>query len=184
MFELELLPTLLIFFAGVVIGIGALMISNKLSSGSVSASKIKKEKDAYQTQVEAHFEETSVKFKQMAAQYQDLYQHMSVGASTLCRPENIAQGLTDQRDPLSAEPKTSKPIPKPKENTRKTDSQKNKKPESKKINSSQSVKNTKSNTGHKPQAAPKSENVVKGDNPKAPIKSHSAIKTAEKNTAK
>ena len=100
MFESELLPIIAVFFIGVAVGILATLLFNKLRTGSVSAGSIKKEKEAYQTEVEAHFEETSKKFKAMAGQYQDLYQHLSVGATTLCRPENIAQGLTDQRNPL------------------------------------------------------------------------------------
>jgi hypothetical protein len=58
--------------------------------------------DAYQAQVETHFDETSKKFKNMTEQYKDLYQHLSVGATTLCRPENVAAGLTDQSNPLES----------------------------------------------------------------------------------
>lgn len=96
MFEIELVTAVLIFILGLLTGVGAMLLANKLGSGSASPSKIKKEMEDYQEQVEAHFEETSKKFKAMANQYQDLYQHMSVGATTLCRPENIAPGLTDQ----------------------------------------------------------------------------------------
>lgn len=157
--ELELLPSLLIFFAGVIVGVAGLMISNKLSSGSVSAGTIKKEKDDYQAEVEAHFAETSEKFKQMATQYQDLYQHMSIGATTLCRPENIAPGLTDQTDPLAS---TQQPVkPEPSESKRTNPEQppkarptsqkegqkatitKKAKPESAKVDKPQSAKDTK-----------------------------------------
>jgi len=160
MSELELLPSLLIFFAGVIVGVAGLMISNKLSSGSVSAGKIKKEKDDYQAEVEAHFAETSKKFKQMATQYQDLYQHMSVGATTLCRPENIAPGLTDQTDPLASTQQPVKPEPTeskrtnpeqpPKATTtsqieeQKATTTKKTKPVSTKIDKPQSAKSTKS----------------------------------------
>ena len=111
MSELELLPAALIFFSGLVVGVLLMLVSNKLTGGSITASKVKKEKDEYQAQVEAHFEETSKKFKQMASQYQDLYQHMSVGATALCRPENIATGLTDQTDSLASQPLVKKQEP-------------------------------------------------------------------------
>lgn len=100
MTNLEILPALMIFIVGLITGVGAMLVVNKLRSGSVSPGRVKKEMRVYQEQVEAHFEQTSKKFKNMAAQYQDLYQHLSVGATTLCRPENVAPGLTDQRSPL------------------------------------------------------------------------------------
>ena len=183
MFEIELFPTILIFLAGVIVGIGAIMISNKLSSGSVSASKIKKEKDDYQAQVEAHFEETSKKFKQMANQYQDLYQHLSVGANTLCRPENIAPGLTDQRDPLSAQAKhtqakPSKPQPTRSADSKKTGTEKKGKYQSTKTDSSEPASNKKTNPQQKQQ------NAAKGVNSKARVKGSSVNKSAAKNTAK
>jgi uncharacterized membrane-anchored protein YhcB (DUF1043 family) len=139
------------------------MISNKLSSGSVSASKIKKEKDDYQAEVEAHFEQTSKKFKQMTAQYQDLYQHMSVGATTLCRPENITPGLTDQTDllaskrqsskPQSTKPEAAKTAPTKSEPTQQTsskkkDPEKNKTPASKKSDGSEPLKSNRTNAAH------------------------------------
>ena len=189
MFELELLPTLLIFLAGFIVGIAALMINNKLSGGSVSASKIKKEKDDYQVEVEAHFEETSKKFKQMAAQYQDLYQHMSVGATTLCRPENIAPGLTDQTDPLASRPQPSKSEPpKPEPSTskptkpepalqarnKKKGSQKDNNPMSKKTESSESVKSNNTKITHS----------AKSDTSKPANKRADSNKTSTKNRSK
>ena len=75
-----------------------------MRSGSASPVTIKQEMEDYQDKVEAHFDETSEKFKQMATQYQDLYKHLSVGATTLCRPENIAPGLVADKDPLSNKP--------------------------------------------------------------------------------
>ncbi|NNC99097.1 MAG: DUF1043 family protein [Gammaproteobacteria bacterium] len=91
-----------IFLAGSLLGVLATLLVNKIRTGSVSAGQIKKEKDDYQMQVEAHFEKTSKKFKDMAEQYQDLYQHLSVGATTLCRPDKIAPGLSDLSDPLKS----------------------------------------------------------------------------------
>ncbi len=96
MSELQLLPSLILFFSGTVFGVLLILAFNKLKTGSVSANSVKKEKEAYQAEVENHFEETSKKFKMMAEQYQDLYQHLSVGATTLCRPDKMVTGLQDQ----------------------------------------------------------------------------------------
>ena len=86
---------------GLTLGIIAMLVFNKVRGGSISPGTLKQEMEDYQGQVEVHFEQTSQKFQQMAAQYQDLYQHLAVGATSLCRPENISPGLTDQSDPLS-----------------------------------------------------------------------------------
>ena len=104
MFEIQVIPAFLFFFGGTVAGISVTLLFNKIRTGSASAGKIKQEMEDYQGEVEAHFEETSKKFKDMAAQYQDLYQHLSVGATTLCRSGNVIAGLSDQSDPLAMAP--------------------------------------------------------------------------------
>jgi uncharacterized membrane-anchored protein YhcB (DUF1043 family) len=104
MFEIQVIPAILFFCAGTITGISVSLLFNKMRTGSASAGKIKQEMEDYQGEVEAHFEETSKKFKDMAAQYQDLYQHLSVGATTLCRSGNVIAGLSDQRDPLAMAP--------------------------------------------------------------------------------
>ncbi|MFT5136036.1 MAG: uncharacterized membrane-anchored protein YhcB (DUF1043 family) [Arenicella sp.] len=104
MFEIQVIPAALFFCAGTIAGISVTLLFNKMRTGSASAGKIKQEMEDYQGEVEAHFEETSKKFKDMAAQYQDLYQHLSVGATTLCRSGNVIAGLNDQRDPLAMAP--------------------------------------------------------------------------------
>lgn len=104
MFEIQVIPAAVFFCVGTIVGISATLLFNKMRTGSASAGKIKQELENYQGEVEAHFEETSKKFKDMAAQYQDLYQHLSVGATTLCRPENSILGLSDKRDPLAMAP--------------------------------------------------------------------------------
>jgi uncharacterized membrane-anchored protein YhcB (DUF1043 family) len=109
MFEIQVTPALLFFFAGTVAGISVTLLFNKLRTGSASVEKFKQEMEDYQGEVEAHFEETSKKFKDMAAQYQDLYQHLSVGATTLCRSGNVIAGLSDQRDPLAMAPTIDPP---------------------------------------------------------------------------
>lgn len=88
-------------FIGLILGIIGMLVFNKVRGGSVSPGALKKEMEDYQGQVETHFEQTSEKFQQMATQYQDLYQHLAVGATSLCRPENISPGLIDQSDPLA-----------------------------------------------------------------------------------
>ena len=117
MSELQLFPAIILFLSGVIVGVLACLAFNKLKTGSMSANTLKKEKDQYQSDVEAHFEETSKKFKAMATQYQDLYQHLSVGATTLCRPENVAPGLDNKSSGLNVgsieakavEPKAAEP---------------------------------------------------------------------------
>lgn len=101
MFEQELLLPILYFIIGFVVGIAATLLFNKARTGTASAHKLKKEMEDYQGQVEQHFEQTSKKFKDMTEQYQDLYQHLSVGATTLCRPDNIAPGLSDSSAPVA-----------------------------------------------------------------------------------
>jgi len=88
--EQELLLLGAVFLAGLAVGVLAVLLFNKTRAGTVSPMRLKQEMEDYQGQVEAHFEQTSEKFKQMANQYQDLYQHLSVGATTLCRPDKIA----------------------------------------------------------------------------------------------
>jgi len=84
-----------IFLLGFILGLALMLIINKVRSGSVSAGGVKQEYDEYKTQVEAHFEETSKKFKEMTEQYQDLYKHLAVGATSLCRPDSVAAALAD-----------------------------------------------------------------------------------------
>lgn len=103
--EQELLQIIGAFAGGLVVGVVIMLIFNKLSSGSASPTSIKQEFDDYQNEVESHFEETSKKFKDMTAQYQDLYKHLSVGATSLCRPDSVAAGLADQSSPMDSTPK-------------------------------------------------------------------------------
>jgi len=112
MLEQEVGIALIILLVGFVLGIIATLITNKIRSGSAYPAEIKKEMEDYQDKVEAHFDETSNKFKQMASQYQDLYQHLSVGATTLCRPENIAPGLVVGGNPLGTNTLDKKTISK------------------------------------------------------------------------
>lgn len=96
--------TILVFLIGVVVGIILILLTNKLRSGSASPVKLKKEMNEYQDKVDAHFAETSQKFKQMTNQYQDLYQHLAEGATTLCRPDAIAAELIEDSSALRRKP--------------------------------------------------------------------------------
>lgn len=113
--EPYLLQTFLVFLIGFVAGIAAMLLVNKLKSGTMSPSNVKQEYQDYQEKVEQHFEETSKKFKDMTEQYQDLYQHLSVGATSLCRTDSVAAALADNRDAnLELEQKTKEatdPVP-------------------------------------------------------------------------
>ena len=93
--ELDLLQVFSGFVAGLIVGVAAVLLFNKLRSGSASPSGVKQEFDDYKSQVESHFEETSKKFQDMTEQYQDLYKHLSTGAVTLCRPDSVAAGLVE-----------------------------------------------------------------------------------------
>lgn len=97
--EIDVLQVLGGFGVGVLVGILAMLLFNKVRSGSASAAGLKQDYDAYKSQVEEHFEETSKKFQTMTEQYQDLYQHLSVGATSLCRPDSVAAALVDSSDP-------------------------------------------------------------------------------------
>ena len=94
--ESELLQLIVVFVVGLVSGALIMLLWNKLSSGSASPGGLKQEYQEYQEKVETHFEETSKKFQDMTAQYQDLYKHLSVGATSLCRPDSVAAVLADE----------------------------------------------------------------------------------------
>lgn len=107
--DLDLISFLIGTGSGLILGVLANLAYNKLRSGNASPTAVKKELEEYQQRVEAHFDETSNKFRAMAEQYKDLYQHLSVGATTLCRPEHVVPGLSDESNPLQSLPKNSAP---------------------------------------------------------------------------
>lgn len=113
--EQDLLQFFVVFLFGLVVGVIAMLLVNKLRSGSASPASIKQEYEDYQAEVERHFEETSKKFKDMTEQYQDLYQHLSVGATSLCRPDSVAAGLADQRSSMDRLAPIEDADPKPEE---------------------------------------------------------------------
>ena len=105
MTDVNFVLLLTIFSSGLIVGVALTLAYNKFRSGSASPASVKKEFDDYQQKVEAHFDETSDKFRAMAEQYKDLYQHLSVGATSLCRPEHISPALKDGTNPLQSLPK-------------------------------------------------------------------------------
>lgn len=107
--ELDLLQIFAGFIAGLLVGVIAMLVLNKVKSGSASPASIKQDFDDYKSEVETHFEETSKKFKDMTNQYQDLYTHLSVGATSLCRPDSVAASLVDASDPAKPAQLESKP---------------------------------------------------------------------------
>lgn len=98
MTEFSLVPSLICFGIGFLSGVIALLLFNKVRSGSASPESVKQQLDDYQQEVERHFEQTSQKFKSMTEQYQDLYNHLSIGATTLCRPDSNIVGLEKQTE--------------------------------------------------------------------------------------
>ncbi len=100
MSDQNLVALIIVFVVGLIVGMLLTLLTNKVRSGSASPAAVKKEMEEYQDKVEAHFDESSVKFKQLADQYSDLYKHLSIGATTLCRPENISPGLIADNNPL------------------------------------------------------------------------------------
>jgi len=109
--ESELLQLIVIFVVGLICGALIMLLWNKLSSGSASPSGLKQEYQEYQEKVETHFEETSKKFQDMTEQYQDLYKHLSVGATSLCRPDSVAAALADEAQTQVKIEKKERPEP-------------------------------------------------------------------------
>ena len=93
--------SLIIFFIVLIVGVILTFLLNKMISGNASPVTLKKEMEEYQSKVDTHFVETSKKFKQMTDQYQDLYQHLAAGATTLCSPGADAAKLVEDLSSLS-----------------------------------------------------------------------------------
>jgi uncharacterized membrane-anchored protein YhcB (DUF1043 family) len=107
MTDANLILLVSLFLGGIIAGVLLTLLYNKIRSGNASPAAVKKEMKEYQEQVEAHFDETSDKFRAMAEQYKDLYEHLSVGATTLCRPDHVAPGLKHDGNPLQSLPKSA-----------------------------------------------------------------------------
>lgn len=88
-----------IFLAGVAVGIIAMALYNKVRGGAANPATTKEAFDQYKADVAEHFTETGKKFQSMANQYQELYEHLAVGAHTLLDNETA--------DKLLAPPKKS-----------------------------------------------------------------------------
>ncbi len=90
------LPT---FLAGVLVGIVGMAIFNKLRGGSANPATTKDAFDQYKADVAEHFTETGRKFQSMATQYQELYEHLAVGAHTLLDNETADRMLAPPKKP-------------------------------------------------------------------------------------
>ncbi len=93
---LNALPT---FLVGVLVGIVGMAIFNKLRGGSANPATTKDAFDQYKADVAEHFTETGKKFQSMATQYQELYEHLAVGAHTLLDNETADRMLAPPKKP-------------------------------------------------------------------------------------
>ncbi|MEO0368180.1 MAG: DUF1043 family protein [Pseudomonadota bacterium] len=84
------------FALGLLVGVLLVVLYNKVRGGGANPAKTKQEFENYQAQVEQHFQETGEKFQSITKQYQELYEHMAVGATSLCRPDTATALLSDQ----------------------------------------------------------------------------------------
>jgi len=171
MFEQELLQPVIYFIIGLIVGVAATLIFNKARTGTASAHKLKKEMEDYQDKVEQHFEQTSQKFKNMTEQYQDLYQHLSVGATTLCRPDNIAPGLSDNSATVAELEAPAKPM------TTKAGAPTTEKKQSQ-DNAEPSALNKEPSADKKPSAVAKEPSVANKESSVAPKKTPTPVKPA------
>jgi uncharacterized membrane-anchored protein YhcB (DUF1043 family) len=68
---------------GLVLGVLFTTVRDRFQSKGVSREQLQAEFDDYKEQVEAHFSATSKKFHAVTEQYKELYEHLSVGATSL-----------------------------------------------------------------------------------------------------
>ena len=94
--EQAVLVYLAVFIGGALIGGLLTNVLVRYRSGGDSPAQIKADYEDYQNKVEDHFEETSRRFRQMTEQYQDLYQHLAEGATSLCRPDSEVAFISNQ----------------------------------------------------------------------------------------
>jgi len=78
---------------GAGIGVGLLLMIQRSQSGGKSLADLRQEKEAYQNEVDAHFEKTGQLFKEMTENYRTLYEHMATGAQQLCQGEPVIKPL-------------------------------------------------------------------------------------------
>ena len=88
-----------IFLAGVAVGIIAMALYNKVRGGAANPATTKEAFDQYKADVAEHFTETGKKFQSMANQYQELYEHLAVGAHTLLDNETADKLLAPPKKP-------------------------------------------------------------------------------------
>jgi uncharacterized membrane-anchored protein YhcB (DUF1043 family) len=119
-----------VFLVGFVVGIIVMAIFNKIRGGAANPATTKDAFDQYKADVAEHFTETGKKFQSMASHYQDLYEHLAVGAHTLLDNETAdkmlaspnKQGQNSTAESQSgADKKTSNASTANTDKTRKTD---------------------------------------------------------------
>lgn len=96
------------FLLGLVLGVVAMAIFNKLRGGAANPATTKDAFDQYKVDVAEHFTETGKKFQSMASHYQDLYEHLAVGAHTLLDNETATKMLAPPEQSKSADKSSDK----------------------------------------------------------------------------
>ena len=91
------------FLLGLVVGVVAMAVFNKLRGGAANPATTKDAFDQYKADVAEHFTETGKKFQSMASQYQDLYEHLAVGAHTLLDNETANKMLAPPEQSKSSD---------------------------------------------------------------------------------
>lgn len=99
---------------GLVLGVVFVTMRDRFQSKGVSREQLQAEFDDYKEQVETHFSATSKKFHQVTEQYKELYEHLSVGATTLCdtqdsRPMFAKSSVDTLLEKTEEEPQSPKP---------------------------------------------------------------------------
>ncbi len=78
---------------GSVLGGLAVYYTQRNKGGGKTAGEIHAELNEYRQQVQEHFDKTSDLFRDMTHQYRELYDHLSVGAQSLCEASSSASSL-------------------------------------------------------------------------------------------
>lgn len=80
-------PWLIACIAGIIgflLGMGALMLTQRQKSGGKTVDQLREEMEEYRAEVSKHFATTSELFRDMTEKYRDVYNHLASGSQTLC----------------------------------------------------------------------------------------------------
>lgn len=104
---------------GVFLGWVITTLVTRRRGASANVAEMRREMEAYRTQVNGHFARTAELFKETTEKYRDLYEHLSGGAQDLCddlpdrarvefRPGRLLaeEARSDRADPLAEPPRT------------------------------------------------------------------------------